>query len=156
MRYYIDTEFNGWGGAMISFGMVNERGSMLYLVEDDAGLAKIDLDPWVAENVVPLLYKTPAGAETIRSPLRHWGSIISAFYGEDDKPHFFADWPSDIADLCTMLISGPGESVPMPHQTIFTCLRHIDVYPTSLTDAVQHHALWDALALRRWVEEHES
>lgn len=156
MRYFVDTEFNSFGGAMLSLGMVNDNGSMLYIVEEDDFLDKLDLHPWVAEHVAPHLLASVAGYTPIRAPHRHWGSIIASFYEGDERPQFLADWPSDIADLCNMLITGPGTAVPMPHQTHFTILRHLDVYPTSVEGAIQHHALWDALALQRWVQEAEA
>jgi hypothetical protein len=43
----------------------------------------------------------------------------------------------------------------MENQTIITILRHIDVYPTSVEGAVQHNALWDALAIRQLLIELE-
>lgn len=160
MRYYIDTEFNGYGGSLISIGIAAENGRTLYMVQSDAFfsiMAQANAwDPWVKANVLPLIFKAAPGAHhPLRLPSAEWGAKIAEFYGEDDKPHFFADWMSDIADLCGLLITGPGTGVPMPHQTVFTCLRHIDVYPTTLPGAIQHHALWDALALKQWVEETE-
>lgn len=160
MRYFFDFEFNGFGGDLISLGIAAEDGFTLYLVEKWERLnwlrSSHRIDPWVEANVLPILMDNPPDSEAIERPVSEWGEIVANFYEGDDKPHFFCDWPSDIADLCKIMITGPGTAVQMPHQTIFTCLRHLDVYPTSLPGAVQHHALWDALALKRWVEEQEA
>lgn len=155
MRFYLDTEFNSFGGALLSLGMVAQDGSNLYLVLPAADIEAIDIDPWVAEHVVPILFDLPDGTSVITAPVAEWGSIVSGFiYRQEAPPQIFADWPSDIADLCNLFITGPGEAVTMKHQTHLTILRHLDVYPTTLKGAVQHNALWDAMALRRWVMEH--
>jgi hypothetical protein len=65
----------------------------------------------------------------------------------------FVDWPSDAMDFASLLMTGPGQAVDMGHQTIITILRHVDIYPTTLAGAVQHNALWDAMAIRQFVME---
>lgn len=159
IRYFFDTEFNSFGGDMLSAGMCGDDGSCLYLI-DDRKLLELQqagkVHEWVEANVVPHLYALPDGVEPTHAPVNEWGALISEFiYRGDAIPQIIADWPSDIADLCNMLITGPGIAVPMGHQTHFTILRHIDVYPTSLENAVQHNALWDAMALKRWLDEAE-
>jgi hypothetical protein len=115
------------------------------------------MDPWVDKNVIPLLFDVPPGVEVIRAPDTEWGALISDFiYRGDEVPQIFADWMSDIADLMKLFITGPGEGVPMNHQTHMVCLRHLDVYPTTLKGAVQHNAAWDAFALKRWIDDMEA
>ena len=46
---------------------------------------------------------------------------------------------------CELLITGPGKMIALPGIR-FEVVR-IDAYPTTLRDAVQHNALWDACAL---------
>ena len=57
MRYFLDTEYNGWGGALISLALVPDDGEELYLTLaiDDPILA------WVERHVVPYLDTVPAG-----------------------------------------------------------------------------------------------
>lgn len=159
MRFYLDTEFNGFGGELISLALVGDDDSFIYLINP-----KFDFSPkkteagfcnrWVYEHVIPILHDLPDHVEPIHADVEKWGEIISAFiYRNSGVPQIFADWPSDMQDLCRLLITGPGEAVHMEHQTHLTILRHLDVYPTSLPGAVQHNAWWDAMALRQWVRE---
>ena len=158
-RYFFDTEFNGFGGNLMSAAMARDETDALYLIDDERiqslVMNKI-MDPWVEANVLPILYNTPPGIEPVHAPASEWGGLISEFiYRGDEVPQVFADWMTDIADLMNLFITGPGTGVPMTHQTHMVCLRHLDVYPTSLPGAVQHNAAWDALALKRWLDEME-
>lgn len=164
IRYYLDTEFNSFGGSLISLGIVQHDNpeNNLYLVvpEPDIERMKFEegMDPWIKENILPVLNKVPHIANHFIMPVHHWPSLIGDFiYGKGvtDTPHIFVDWPSDAMDFAKLLMVGPGMAVPMAHQTIITILRHIDVYPTSLEGAVQHNALWDAMAIRQLVIELE-
>ena len=155
LRYYLDTEFSDHGGWLISLGLVCADGRYLYLVrpEREINRASPPMTEWVDENVMPILFDLPEGKEATILPLEDWGSEISTFLGESaDTAQIIADWPEDIRYLMELLITGPGESVPMAHQTHFTVIRHVDIYPTELAGAVQHNALWDALAIRHYVE----
>ncbi len=161
-RYYLDTEFNGFGGDLISLALVNDRDRYLYLVRDDLREYHNDgpgIEAWVEDNVLPIIDSVPAGTAAEYISLEDFGPRISEFIytgvSGRNPPQIIADWPSDIADFCKLLLTGPGESVPMESQTHFTILRHLDVYPTTLEGAVQHNALWDAYALRQWVRENE-
>jgi hypothetical protein len=153
-RFFIDFEFNGMGGDLISAGITRQDGHTRYYIDDgkieELVLAKM-LDPWVEENVLPILYATPHGVVPFHMPSSDWGAVISDFiYCDGTMPTIYADWMSDIADLMNLFITGPGTAVPMGDETHLVCLRHLDVYPTTLSGAVQHNAAWDALALRHW------
>ena len=51
MRYFLDTEYDGFGGPLISLALVPEDGGEeLYLVLDQDAT-----DPWVERNVIPFL-----------------------------------------------------------------------------------------------------
>jgi len=140
MRYFLDTEFNGWLGELISLAMVCEDGRELYLLNIDRLENTID---WVKENVMPIL--TVPGADPLCSTLDQIGPRIEEFFAGDKAPHIVVDWPDDIKYLCEMLITGPGEMIRVPRMTFE--LARVDAYPTALPGAVQHNALWDARAL---------
>ena len=55
MRYFLDTEYNGWGGALLSLALVPEHGEELYLTLDWDGA----LEAWVERNVIPYLDTVP-------------------------------------------------------------------------------------------------
>ena len=57
LRYFLDTEYNGWGGALLSLALVPDDGEELYLTLDWDGA----LEPWVERNVIPYLDTVPDG-----------------------------------------------------------------------------------------------
>jgi hypothetical protein len=161
-RYYLDTEFNSFGGSLISLGIVrhDDPNDHLYLFVPKVDIERMrveeDIDPWIEENVLKNLYALPDDAHAIEAPVHQWGPLLADFiYRGDEITQVLVDWPSDAMDFCKLLMIGPGKAVPMLNQTHVTILRHIDVYPTSLEGAVQHNALWDALAIRQLLIEME-
>lgn len=147
MKYYLDCEFDGFGGPLLSLALVREDGESLYFVRPDI---KTVNDPWVAVNVIPILYDCPA--KPLKLHVGEWGKYIAAFLSGDPKPQIIADWPDDIRYFCELLVTGPGTAVEMPNQTHFTIIRHVDIYPTDLPGAFQHNAWWDAMAIRDFVQ----
>ena len=62
MRYFLDTEYDGFGGALLSIALVPEDGGEeFYAVIEHDGVT----DPWVERNVVPFLDMVP---ESLKSP----------------------------------------------------------------------------------------
>jgi len=153
MRYFLDTEFNGFGGELLSLALVRDDGRALYLTDGSPDFA---LDPWVEENVMPVMFAYIASSDVEHSSnvRPEWSRFIEDFLAGDPQPHIVTDWPDDVRYFCQELITGPGKMISTARQINFTILR-IDAYPTSVKDAVQHNALWDALALRQAVHELE-
>jgi hypothetical protein len=143
MKYYLDTEFNGFGGELLSLALVSEEGAMLYLVTPEP---VSPLVPWVEANVWPVRHHP----WEIVAPREDWGRRIAAFLGSNPAT-IVADWPDDIRYFCRTLIVGPGFMVALDNLT-FQMIR-VDAYPTTVEGAVQHNALWDAIALREKLEE---
>lgn len=143
MKYFLDTEFNGFGGALLSMALVREDGLSLYLVAP--GVETRFYNPWVHDNVLPILHACPH--PPIVAPLKRWGGAIAIFLEGDPAPHIISDWPDDIRYLCEVLITGPGLMVKTADRLAFDVVR-VDSYPTDLPGAVQHNAWWDAMALR--------
>jgi len=144
MRYFLDTEFNGHGGDLISLAMINQTGDrQLYLATECQNPT-----PWVKENVMPVI--TCPGARPFEVLPNQFGRMIEHFLIDDHHSVIRADWPDDIAYFCKTLITGPGEMVALKRLE-FEMVR-IDSYPTVLTGAIQHNALWDARAFRsKWM-----
>lgn len=146
MRYFLDCEFNGYRGDLISLALVREDGQELYL----AWPRNDNLVPWVAENVMPII-DVPGASPHIHR-LGGWGGLIEVFLRGDPYPVIVADWPDDIRYFCECLITGPGTMVDVDDPLQFE-VRRVDAYPTELEGAVQHNALWDARALRHKLME---
>lgn len=140
MLYFLDTEFNEFGGELISLALASEDGRSLYLATRCERPGS-----WVAENVIPIIEVPGAKPEWIEA--NEFGTRVATFLKHDARPVVVADWPDDIRYFCSALITRPGEMVAIPRLT-FEIVR-VDAYPTSLEGAVQHNALWDALALRQ-------
>lgn len=144
MKYYLDCEFDGYGGRLISMALVADDGGYMYWA--DADLSWIS-DEWVKQNVVPIVALPDAGfqPQTYQSISAAIESFFPAF-SEHANAHIIADWPDDVKYFCQAMITGPGQRINTPPLT-FEVVRH-DAYPSTLEGAVQHNALWDALALR--------
>ena len=136
MNLYIDCEWNGYHRDLISMALVSPEGHEFYEV---LPYGHMDLRPWVAKNVIPVLGKNPllfSGA--LQGRLR---DFLAQFY----RIHIIADWPEDIARFCDALIIGPGLRIETPHLTF-------EVIRVDTESKVPHNALEDARALMRKVE----
>jgi hypothetical protein len=144
MRYFIDTEFDGHGGALLSVAMVREDGESLHVRAIDA----VARDPWVIKNVVPLLMKHP-GPDT-GTFTNNIGSVLRRFLAKDaGEITIIADSPVDIGRFCQVFMTDPeGEWLGSSYNRLFFEVQNVDCYPTSLDGAIQHNAWWDAMALR--------
>ncbi|HEX6409637.1 MAG TPA: hypothetical protein VFZ88_03500 [Sphingomicrobium sp.] len=145
MRYFLDTEFNGFGGALLSVALVPDDGEEFYATLAPVG----DPLPWVERNVLPFLDHVPAALQSPRLSRRDAAIELSHYLSVDREPVIVADWPEDIAQLCTLLMTGPGEMVPVPPLTFQ--LLPLGGFSTAANSAVPHNALHDARALKEHV-----
>ena len=143
MRYFLDTEFNGFGGDLLSLALVPEDGADEFY----ASLrCDVPLVPWVEKNVLPFLDHVPAGLQSPRLSRRDAAISVSHYLGMDPEPLVVADWPEDIAQFCSLLMTGPGEMVPVPPLSFH--LLPLGGFSTAANSTVPHNALHDARALR--------
>jgi uncharacterized protein YodC (DUF2158 family) len=150
MRYYIDTEFNGFGGRLISMALIREDGRSIYFMLAWGAVAMDDgVDPWVLQNVIPILRDCPEPPLVLTEPGA--ASYIAKFLSGDEDPVIIADWPDDLRHFCELIITGPGEMISIPGLRME--VKRVDAYPTTVENAVQHNAWWDALALKAKIEE---
>lgn len=131
---YIDTEFNGHGGELISLALVSDtHGHEFY------GVLPLPsrIHDWVAQHVVPVLGQQPEPADAFRMRLRLY---LEKHAGEE----IVADWPDDFAHLMRAM-SGPdwGRSFMVP------CAMRL-IASGEVAPEVPHNALSDARALRQW------
>jgi hypothetical protein len=139
MKYYLDTEFDGFGGPLISLALVAADGrSVSYVLRDHAD------DPWVCENVLPFIWSANASTRLWTDDAA--AHDIAKFLSADPEPIIVTDWPADIRYFCELIEFPGGKMAPIPGVTFE--LHRVDAYPTTLPGAVQHNAWWDAMALR--------
>ncbi len=144
MIFYLDTEFNGFGGDLLTLALVPEDPNVpeLYLARNDLSVLK--LEPWVRDNVLPIVDLSNA-KPTYTAP-SFFSGYIQACLKRYKEVTIVADWPDDIRYLMMCLITGPGMMVDLASLNI--CLRRCEPWPNDLKDQVQHNALCDARALR--------
>ena len=142
MRYFLDTEFNGFGGTLLSLALVPEDGEEFYVTL----VCEAALLPWVEQNVAPFLDHVPVGLVSPRLSRRDAAIALSHYLAIDPQPVILADWPEDISQFCNLLMTGPGEMVPVPATTFQ--LVPLGGFSTAANSAVPHNALHDARALK--------
>jgi hypothetical protein len=142
VRYFLDTEYNGWGGALLSLALVPDDGEELYLT-----LAwDCALEEWVERNVVPYLDSVPEYLVSPRLSRLDAARTLSHYLAGDPQPLIVADWPEDIAQLSMLLLTGPGTMIEVPP----LAFRFVELsgFSTAANSKVPHNALHDARALR--------
>ena len=142
MRYFLDTEYNGFGGALLSLALVPDDGDELYLTFQCA-------DPmldWVGRHVVPYLDSVPEQLSCPRLTRRDGAHALERYLRHDDEPLIFADWPEDIAQFCNLMITGAGDMIEV--RDIDFRLVPMSNFSTAANSRVPHNALHDARALR--------
>ncbi|MFT4027066.1 MAG: hypothetical protein QM676_09740 [Novosphingobium sp.] len=143
MRYFLDAEYNGFGGALISLALVPEDAALAPFY---AAVACPDPTPWVAEHVLPILAAMPVERAQM-------ADRFADYLTDDPDPLLVADWPEDIAHAARLLVVGPGRMKPI------RSLRFELVDPALFApapNAMPHNALSDARALRAAVLAHEA
>jgi hypothetical protein len=145
VRYFLDTEYNGWGGALLSLALVPQGGEELYLTLDWTG----ELQPWVEQNVIPYLDAVPDSLVSPRMTRPDAARLIAHYLAGDPEPLIVADWPEDIAQFNALLVTGPGVMVEVP--PLRFQFIELSGFSTAANSKVPHNALHDARALREHV-----
>lgn len=142
MRYFLDTEYNGIGGALLSLALVPEDGEELYLT-----LAASEQPvEWVDRHVVPYLDMVPEQLTCPRLTRKDAAEALERYLRGDEEPLIVADWPEDVAQFCNLMITGPGDMIELRHLTFR--LTPLSNFSTAANSKVPHNALHDARALR--------
>ncbi len=133
MRLFLDTEFNSYGGELLSIALVADDGRYFYEAVEGTEVA----NPWVAEHVIPVLRTRPQPRDFVQVLLEQW---LAQF----DTVHIVADWPEDIAYFSKLLITGPGTRIDTPPLTM-------EVLRADAPSAQPHNALADARGIREFI-----
>jgi len=130
-RLFVDTEFDGFGGPLMSMAIVSDSGHEWYEVLP----TPVIRDKWVRENVFPVLGKKPISMPEFRASL-------FAFLGIFENPIIVADWYTDIVHFFQCFAGGDHtESHP------YACRAEL-VLIEDYESEVPHNALSDARAIR--------
>lgn len=142
MRYFLDTEYNGCGGALLSLALVPDDGDDLYLTfrSEDAPVE------WVERHVIPYLDSVPEQLSCPRLSRKDGADALERYLKHDDEPLIVADWPEDVAQFCNLMITGPGDMIDLRHVTFRVV--PLSNFSTAANSRVPHNALHDARALR--------
>lgn len=142
MRYFLDTEYNGWGGSLLSLALVPDDGEELYLTLDWDGA----LEPWVEKHVLPYLDTVADSLVSPRLSREDAARMVAHYLAGDPEPTIVADWPEDIAQLCNLIVVGAGMMAEVP--ALRFEFMPLSGFSTAGNSKVPHNALHDARALR--------
>jgi hypothetical protein len=139
---YLDTEFNGFNGELISMALVSAEGHEWYEVVE----IKEPYDKWVQQHVVPILNKAPLTPEKFKDSL--YDFLLQ--FQKDDELTIIADWPEDIKHFSNSLIMSPGYMMNTCHKLNLVIDRSLG--DTATNSAIPHNALEDARSFIRTVK----
>lgn len=149
MRYFLDTEYNGFGGTLLSLALVPEDGGEeFYVTLEYNG----PIDTWVERHVIPFLDMVPEGLKASRLSRLAAAEALAGWLAHDEAPDIVADWPEDLAQLAMLLVTGPGLMLPVPPLSLH--LVQLGGFSTAANSLVPHNALHDARALRDHIMNH--
>jgi hypothetical protein len=98
MRYFLDAEFNRFGGQLISITLAPEDADASPFYET---LDCQEPEPWALARVLPVL-------RTVSISRARMIVKLAEYLRGDPTPVVTADWPADIAHLAMLLVTGPG------------------------------------------------
>lgn len=134
---FLDTEFNGFGGELISLGLCTEDEQIWYGV-----LSPLPekIHPWVETNVIPHLGQQRMTRDEFRLSM-------FTFLRKFRDPVIVADWYSDLLHFFSLFAGERHEtSVFFPCNTMLLPNGpNMDTNPD-----IPHNALSDAIYLKRW------
>lgn len=142
MRYFLDTEFNGFGGALISIALVPEYGDQEFYTSLPLPETR---HSWVEKHVIPYLRHVPPGVDH-QLDRKQAAQHIATYLEGDPDPVIVADWPEDLAHFCALLVTAPAEMVTINGLRLE--LVNAAGFSSAANSQIPHNALHDARALR--------
>ncbi len=148
MRLYLDTEFNGFGGDLISLALVSPpmphpmaSGGSVVSQWYETVMFKGPVDPWVKAHVIPVLDRAPLLPKAFKS-------FFHDFIRQFSNPEIICDWHADAAHFC-QLLAGEDYGTSLDFPCRISILKTPPGHPVS---GQPHNALADATALMEWYE----
>jgi hypothetical protein len=143
MRFFLDTEFNGFGGKLMSMALVPEDTTFPEFYKELE--IKDQLDPWVREHVAQHMFLIPCTHHQFQQELANY------LWNNKSETIIIADWPDDIRHFCESLITGPGMRLGLLPNIKF----ELD-FGIEYESLVPHNALHDARAIRDFYMKRET
>lgn len=141
MNLYLDTEFDGHGGELLSLAIAGTDGSQWYGIFNAACT-----NDWVAEHVAPKLY---ALQPTVSGDFGTLRASLKEYLTQRENCTLWADWPADFEHLMRLMCGGSyAESFMVPLAMALIITPDGEPRPEH-----PHNALSDAIALRDWHTE---
>lgn len=140
MRYYLDAEFNGFGGPLISIALAPERTDHLSFY---GAVACSQPTPWVARHVLPVLDIEPIAYAELQ-----WA--FADYLSSDAEPVLIADWPEDIVHAARLLATNDGRRL-ITSAVSFQLAEVVNFSSAELSER-PHNAYYDAMALRSFCQ----
>lgn len=140
---YLDTEFNGHGGELISLALAAEDGRHWYGVMPEPRT----WNAWCFEHVFPHLYAMHA---TVGGDANLFRASLAEYLMARRGCTIIADWPDDFAHLMR-LMSGPAYEKSWMVPCTMVLLNESEPQPD-----FPHNALSDAIALMHWHQQSEA
>ena len=134
MKLFLDCEFNGFGGELISMALVDENEKYFYEV-----LPCMNPTSWVFNNVIPILNKQAID-------LKEFKENLFNFLNHYETIHIVADWPEDFSLFLTTLMLQQGVCMTTPKLTMELWQSDTNL---TIDSEIPHNALQDAFALKR-------
>ena len=134
MKLFLDCEFNGFGGELISMALVDENEKYFYEV-----LPCMNPTSWVFNNVIPILNKQAIDLKKFKKNLFN-------FLNHYETIHIVADWPEDFSLFLTTLMLQQGVCMTTPKLTMELWQSDTNL---TIDSEIPHNALQDAFALKR-------
>jgi len=140
--FYLDCEFDGHNGPLLSVALVRDYHDSIYIKTD-----KVAKDPWVLSHVIPVINNHECYTE-LTLPSHRVAEELLKFIGPCDHPIFICDSLQDAIYLSYLLVNdAEGNYKSSPFLSLHIEVKNIDSFPTSAPNLVQHNAWCDAMAL---------
>lgn len=142
MKYYLNTQYNGHRGYLISMGIISETGKCLYLLRNNLP----GLTQWVAEHIVPTGLAHPKTVTVLTFTDDTLSNLLEDFFKEDTSPILITDWPTHIEHFCKAMVTAPDKKINTDDWGFI--IRNVKTQPNNIQGFVPHNAIWEAIALR--------
>lgn len=136
---FIDCEFNGGHGELISMAIVSEDGQRVFYEVVEHKQPTVD---WVEENVIPILNKLPVSSSVFKERLK---KFLDAF----PKLTLIADHAADLFYFTQQIVGAEGWMM-----VEYQLDLRVDPSISAKKSTILHNALEDAKALRlSWLQQ---